>query len=162
EVQFYCLDFGGGSLATLAGLPHVGGIASRSDVERVSRTVAEVQAVLGARGGGFAARGIGDQGAYRGVRRAAAGGGAPGGTARGGRGGGGRARGGAGGGGGAGAGGGGAPGPPPAAPWGAVFGGGGGGGSRGADFGAPAPPIRQLAARGLTYGVHLILTTNRW
>ena len=29
EVQFYCLDFGGGALAALDGLPHVGGVAGR-------------------------------------------------------------------------------------------------------------------------------------
>ncbi|MGH3242289.1 MAG: type VII secretion protein EccCa, partial [Spirillospora sp.] len=29
EIQFYCLDFGGGTLAALRGLPHVGGIAGR-------------------------------------------------------------------------------------------------------------------------------------
>src|SRR5262249_40358811 len=80
EVQFYCLDFGGGSLSTLAGLPHVGGIAGRSDVERVSRTVAEVQAVLAARERAFAAHGIENMAAYRELRRAAAAGGTRGGT----------------------------------------------------------------------------------
>ena len=29
EVQFYCLDFGGGGIGALAGLPHVGGVATR-------------------------------------------------------------------------------------------------------------------------------------
>ena len=29
QVQFYCLDFGGGSLAGLVGLPHVGSVAGR-------------------------------------------------------------------------------------------------------------------------------------
>lgn len=42
EAQFYGLDFGGGGLAALAGLPHVGQVASRLDPERVRRTVAEV------------------------------------------------------------------------------------------------------------------------
>ncbi|MFE3271093.1 type VII secretion protein EccCa [Streptomyces sp. NPDC059215] len=46
EVQFYCLDFGGGTLSGLAGLPHVGGVAARLDSERISRTVAEVTGVL--------------------------------------------------------------------------------------------------------------------
>ncbi|WP_445396622.1 type VII secretion protein EccCa [Streptomyces sp. LE64] len=46
EVQFYGLDFGGGGLAAVAGLPHVGGVASRLDPERVRRTVAEVYGVL--------------------------------------------------------------------------------------------------------------------
>ena len=43
EVQFYCLDFGGGTLQGLAGLPHVGGVAGRLDAERVNRTIAEAQ-----------------------------------------------------------------------------------------------------------------------
>src|SRR5262249_34175952 len=46
EAQFYCLDFGGGTLAGLAGLPHVGGVASRHDANRVRRTVAELQVLL--------------------------------------------------------------------------------------------------------------------
>ena len=31
EAQFYCVDLGGGTLGTLAGLPHVGGVAGRLD-----------------------------------------------------------------------------------------------------------------------------------
>ncbi|TXS58262.1 type VII secretion protein EccC, partial [Streptomyces sp. me109] len=46
EVQFYGLDFGGGGLAAVAGLPHVGGVASRLDPEKVRRTVAEVYGVM--------------------------------------------------------------------------------------------------------------------
>ncbi|GAA3061603.1 type VII secretion protein EccCb [Streptomyces glomeratus] len=46
EVQFYCLDFGGGRLEALAGLPHVGGVSSRLNPERVRRTVADVLRVL--------------------------------------------------------------------------------------------------------------------
>ncbi|MEU0765188.1 type VII secretion protein EccCa, partial [Streptomyces microflavus] len=38
EVQFYCLDFGGGTLGTVAGLPHVGSVAGRLDTDRVGRT----------------------------------------------------------------------------------------------------------------------------
>ena len=49
QVQFYCLDFGGGSLAGLAGLPHVGSVASRGDMDAVRRTVAEVAAVVRSR-----------------------------------------------------------------------------------------------------------------
>ncbi|MGO1050034.1 type VII secretion protein EccCa [Crossiella sp. CA198] len=46
EVQFYCLDFGGGSLGTLTGLPHVGGVAGRQNAGAVRRTVAEVVTAL--------------------------------------------------------------------------------------------------------------------
>ncbi|MFI5914323.1 type VII secretion protein EccCb [Dactylosporangium sp. NPDC051541] len=46
ETQFFCLDFGGGGLQSLDGLPHVSGVARRHEVEKVRRTVAEVNAVL--------------------------------------------------------------------------------------------------------------------
>jgi DNA segregation ATPase FtsK/SpoIIIE, S-DNA-T family len=65
EVQFYCLDFGGGSLAYLNGLPHVGGVASRLDPNTVRRTVAEVQDLLARREREFAERGIESISAYR-------------------------------------------------------------------------------------------------
>ncbi|ORI23200.1 type VII secretion protein EccCa [Rhodococcus sp. 1168] len=58
QVQFYCLDFGGGTLGGLASLPHVGSVASRLDVDRVRRTVAEVAAVIGRRERVFQQRGI--------------------------------------------------------------------------------------------------------
>jgi S-DNA-T family DNA segregation ATPase FtsK/SpoIIIE len=68
EVQFYCLDFGGGTVGALAGLPHVGGVATRQQQERARRTVAEVQAVLDRREQEFAARGIESITAYRKMR----------------------------------------------------------------------------------------------
>src|SRR5690606_7959766 len=58
EVQFYGLDFGGGGMAAVAGLPHVGGVASRLDPEKVRRTVAEVYGVLNRREEYFRASGI--------------------------------------------------------------------------------------------------------
>ena len=71
EVQFYCLDFGGGSLSQLAGLPHVGGVASRLDADRVRRTVAEVTTLLEQRERRFAELGVDSMDSYR--RRRAAG-----------------------------------------------------------------------------------------
>ncbi|MWA06029.1 type VII secretion protein EccCa [Actinomadura sp. LD22] len=68
EVQFYCLDFGGGSLAPLADLPHVGGVASRLDPDRVRRTVAEVSGLLEARERFFTERGIDSIATYRRLR----------------------------------------------------------------------------------------------
>ncbi len=65
EVQFYCLDFGGGSLAGLSVLPHVGGVATRLDATRARRTVAEVQGVLSQRERAFAEQGIESIAAYR-------------------------------------------------------------------------------------------------
>ena len=44
------LDFGGGTLSALSGLPHVGGVATRLRRERVRRTVAEVRATAGPAG----------------------------------------------------------------------------------------------------------------
>jgi S-DNA-T family DNA segregation ATPase FtsK/SpoIIIE len=69
-VQFYCLDFGGGSLAALEGLPHVGGVAARLDPDRVRRTVAEVAGLLEARERMFTERGIDSIGTYRRMRAA--------------------------------------------------------------------------------------------
>ncbi|MER8223588.1 type VII secretion protein EccCa [Streptomyces sp. NPDC094143] len=71
EVQFYCLDFGGGSLAGLADLPHVSGVAPRLDTERVGRVVSEVNALLSHREQFFLTHGIDSMAAYR--RRRAAG-----------------------------------------------------------------------------------------
>ncbi|MFI6507400.1 type VII secretion protein EccCa [Streptosporangium sp. NPDC050855] len=79
EVQFYCLDFGGGGLAALEGLPHVGGVANRLDADRVRRTVAEVTALLARREREFAEQGVDSIATYR--RRIAQGaGGAEGGV----------------------------------------------------------------------------------
>ncbi|MFF7988831.1 type VII secretion protein EccCa [Kitasatospora xanthocidica] len=71
EVQFYCLDFGGGTLSALRGLPHVGGVTGRHDGERVLRTVAEVNAVINRREQYFAELGIDSVASFR--RRRAAG-----------------------------------------------------------------------------------------
>ncbi|MFC5032364.1 MULTISPECIES: type VII secretion protein EccCa [Streptomyces] len=71
EVQFYCLDFGGGTLAGLTGLPHIGGVAGRMDTERIGRTVSEVTSLLNQRELFFAERGIDSMATYR--RRRAAG-----------------------------------------------------------------------------------------
>ncbi|MFE4654273.1 type VII secretion protein EccCa [Streptomyces sp. NPDC056707] len=71
EVQFYCLDFGGGTLAPLAGLPHVGGITGRLDIDRVGRTVNEVVSLLAHRERFFQDNGIDTMPTYR--RRRAAG-----------------------------------------------------------------------------------------
>ncbi|MGI5166778.1 type VII secretion protein EccCa [Spirillospora sp. CA-253888] len=68
EVQFYCLDFGGGSLASMSDLPHVGGIATRLDADRVRRTVAEVSTLLESREREFAERGIDGMATYRRLR----------------------------------------------------------------------------------------------
>ena len=122
EVQFYCLDFGGGSLASLAGLPHVGGIAGRLHPERISRTVAEVQDLITRRERTFAELGIDGMPTYRDLRARRQ----------------------------------------VADPFGDVFLVVDGWASVRADFEEQDLAIRQIASRGLAYGVHLLLTTGRW
>ncbi|MER7274621.1 type VII secretion protein EccCa [Dactylosporangium sp. NPDC000244] len=68
EVQFYCLDFGGGTLASIAGLPHVAGVAGRLDAGTVRRTVAEVSALIAQRERMFAEQKIDGIGTYRRLR----------------------------------------------------------------------------------------------
>lgn len=46
EVQFYCLDFGGGTLGPMGRVPHVGSVAGRLDADRVRRTVAELTGLV--------------------------------------------------------------------------------------------------------------------
>jgi S-DNA-T family DNA segregation ATPase FtsK/SpoIIIE len=70
EAQFYCLDFGGGALLTLRGLPHVGGAWSRLDVDQVRRTVAEVYLVMQMREQYFTANAVDSMESYRNLRRA--------------------------------------------------------------------------------------------
>jgi S-DNA-T family DNA segregation ATPase FtsK/SpoIIIE len=69
EAQFYCLDFGGGSLTALRDLPHVGGVATRRDVNHVRRTIAELQTLLATREQVFAANGIDGMTTYRRLKR---------------------------------------------------------------------------------------------
>lgn len=68
EVQFYCLDFGGGTLGPMSELPHIGGVASRLDADRVRRTVAEVTQLLDRREQEFAERGIDSMATFRRLR----------------------------------------------------------------------------------------------
>ncbi|MFD3501809.1 type VII secretion protein EccCa [Streptomyces sp. NPDC058676] len=124
EVQFYGLDFGGGGMAAVAGLPHVGGVASRLDPERVRRTVAEVYGVLTHREEYFRSAGIASIADFR-ARRAR--------------------------------------GEISVAdqPWGDVFLVIDGWGNFRADYEAMDQVIHDIAARGLGYGIHLILTASR-
>jgi S-DNA-T family DNA segregation ATPase FtsK/SpoIIIE len=105
DVQIYCLDFGGGALSALAGLPHVGAVAGRTDTDLVRRTVAELTTLLRKReaSGQKAADGFGE-----------------------------------------------------------VFLAIDGWASLREDFDALEQPIAALAARGLSYGIHVVLTASRW
>lgn len=70
EVQFYCLDFGGGLLTGLRGLPHVGGMAGRQDTNAVRRMISEVMNLIARREREFGQLGIDGMAAYRERRRA--------------------------------------------------------------------------------------------
>ncbi|MER6992732.1 type VII secretion protein EccCa [Saccharopolyspora hirsuta] len=123
EVQFYCLDFGGGTLSALDGLPHVGGVAGRLQAERVARTIAEVQTLLAERERTFAEHEVESMAAYR-ERRAR--------------------------------------GEFADDPHGDVFLVVDGWGALRSEFEQHDMALRALASRGLAYGVHLLVTTNRW
>jgi S-DNA-T family DNA segregation ATPase FtsK/SpoIIIE len=68
EIQFYCLDFGGGSLASIKDLPHVGGVAGRLQTGAVRRTIAEVATILAERERRFGELGIDGMPSYREMR----------------------------------------------------------------------------------------------
>ncbi|MDQ7802102.1 type VII secretion protein EccCa [Amycolatopsis sp. A133] len=70
EAQFYCLDLGGGTLAGLADLPHVGGVAvARREPDKARRIVAELTTLLTEREGRFGAMGIDSMTEFRNRRR---------------------------------------------------------------------------------------------
>ncbi|MCX5400457.1 type VII secretion protein EccCa [Streptomyces sp. NBC_00102] len=123
EVQFYCLDFGGGTLAGLAALPHVSGVAARLDAERVNRVLAEVGALLEERERLFLEHGIDNMATYRRHR---------------------------------------AEGDFADQPFGDVFLVIDGWSTVRQDYDRQVPAINALATRGLSYGIHLVVTTARW
>jgi DNA segregation ATPase FtsK/SpoIIIE, S-DNA-T family len=65
ESQFFVLDFGGGTFAPLATLPHVAGVGTRSEPDVVRRIVAEVTGIVDRREGYFRANGIDSIETYR-------------------------------------------------------------------------------------------------
>lgn len=69
EVQFYVLDFGGGTFSPFASLAHVAGVASRSEPDVVRRIVAEVRGIVDRRETYFRAQGIDSIETYRQRRR---------------------------------------------------------------------------------------------
>jgi S-DNA-T family DNA segregation ATPase FtsK/SpoIIIE len=58
QVAVYGIDLTGSGLSSLAGFPHVGGVAGRTDRERVRRTVEEVRGMLDQRERLFRDRGV--------------------------------------------------------------------------------------------------------
>jgi len=123
EAQFYCLDFGGGTLAPFRSLPHVGGVASRRDLDQVRRTIAEVRTLMTERETFFANNGIDGIAAYRRLKR-------EGRFAN--------------------------------DPFGDVFLVIDGWGTLTAEFESLMPSVNEIVNQGLGYGVHVIVTSNRW
>ena len=123
EVQFYCLDFGG-TLSSLAKLPHVGSIANRLDRDRVTRTVLEVCALLARREALFAEHNIDSMASYRRARRAGEMAGLD--------------------------------------PYGDVFLVVDGWYTVRQDFDDLEDRFTELAARGLSFGIHLVVASGRW
>lgn len=68
QVQFYCLDFGGGTLASVRSLPHVGSVAGRAEPQLVGRTITELESIVRARELFFRDHGIDSITAYRRLR----------------------------------------------------------------------------------------------
>jgi S-DNA-T family DNA segregation ATPase FtsK/SpoIIIE len=123
EVQFYCLDFGGGTLGSIAGLPHVGSVAGRLDADRVSRIVREVTNLITARERRFAALGVDSMATYRQMR---------------------------------------ADGRVADDPYGDVFLVVDGWFTLRSEFEHLDDLVRQIAAQGLNFGIHLMLSAARW
>lgn len=125
DVQFYCIDLGGGGLIYLDNLPHVGGVANRSEPDRVNRVVAEMQAVMRQREVTFKEHRVGSMAAYRQMRAD--------------------------------------PNQPVSAdPFGDVFLIIDGWPAFVSEFPDLESLVQDLAAQGLSYGVHTIISTPRW
>lgn len=68
QVQVYCLDFGGGALASVRSIPHVGAVAGRAEPRLVARIVAEGESIIRAREALFGDVGVGSIAEYRQLR----------------------------------------------------------------------------------------------
>jgi S-DNA-T family DNA segregation ATPase FtsK/SpoIIIE len=123
EVQCYCIDFGGGGLVTLEGLPHVGSVATRRQAEQVARTIAEVSTLLRDREQFFTDASLEGMAEYR-ARRAA--------------------------------------GEFAEQQFGDVFLVVDGWAALRAEFEQHDMALREIARQGLAYGVHVMISTNRW
>ncbi|HEX7304355.1 type VII secretion protein EccCa [Lentzea sp.] len=122
EVQFYGLDFGGGGIMSVSGLPHVGSVATRMERDRVVRTFEEVVQVMEKRENAFAEHGFESMADYRAARRS------------------GRID----------------------DPHGEVFLVIDGWFTLRQDFGDLETKLTEIAARGLSFGIHLVVSSTRW
>ncbi|MGW3540975.1 type VII secretion protein EccCa [Nocardia niigatensis] len=131
QAQFYLLDFGGGTLVGLEGLPHVGVVASRMEEDKVRRTVAEMVGIVRRREATFRRLGVESMAEFRRIRATDPGSG------------------------------------PTAAgvhedPFGDVFLVIDGYGAFRQEFELLDQTVMNLAVQGLSYGVHVVLSLNRW
>ncbi|MFC4001521.1 type VII secretion protein EccCa [Prauserella oleivorans] len=126
EAQFYCIDLGGGTLAGLEGLPHVGGVAvARREPDKARRIVAELITLANEREERFGALGVDSMTDFRNRKRRGEI------TAE-------------------------------QDPFGDAFLVVDGWRALRDDFDELEPQITKLAVQGLTYGVHVIIASNRW
>ncbi|UFS95469.1 type VII secretion protein EccCa [Nocardia huaxiensis] len=131
QVQFYCLDFGGGTMTGLQGLPHVGAVASRMEEDTVRRTIAEMVTIVRQRELRFRQLGIESMAEFRRLRAMD-------------------------------------PLSSPAAqgahedPFGDAFLVIDGYGTFRQEFEVLDQTVMNLAVQGLSYGVHLVISLNRW
>jgi len=122
ELQFYVIDFGGGSFSGMQEFPHLSGLATRSEPDVVRRTIAEIVSIVNAREIYFRQNGIDSIETYR-QRRAE-----------------GRVDDG----------------------YGDVFLIIDGWGTLRTEFESLEADVQGIAARGLTFGVHVVITAARW
>ncbi|MFS8104239.1 type VII secretion protein EccCa [Lentzea alba] len=122
EIQFYGLDFGGGGIMSIAGLPHVGSIATRLEHDRVVRTIAQLLLLIESRESEFTSRGLESMAAYRELRRTGE----------------------------------------INDPYGDVFLIVDGWYTIKQDYADLEPRINELAVRGLSFGIHVMIGANRW
>jgi DNA segregation ATPase FtsK/SpoIIIE, S-DNA-T family len=122
EVQFYVIDFGGGTFSGMQGFPHLSGVATRSEPDVVRRTIAEITGILNDREVYFRENGIDSIETYR-QRRAS-----------------GKVDDG----------------------YGDVFLIIDGWATLRAEFESLETEIQAIAARGLTFGIHIVITAARW
>jgi DNA segregation ATPase FtsK/SpoIIIE, S-DNA-T family len=123
EVQIYGVDFGGGGLESMSGLPHVGTIASRLDSDLVRRVIGHIESALTERENLFRLHGIDSVQTFRQMR---------------------------------------ADGVLPEEAGGDIFFFLDGWAAFKERFEILEATIADLASRGLGYGVHVIVTMNRW
>ncbi|MFE6862371.1 type VII secretion protein EccCa [Nocardia sp. NPDC057668] len=68
QTQFYCVDFSGGALSALRGLPHVGSVATAREGDRIRRTFALITALIDSRQALFTELGIDSMRRFRAMR----------------------------------------------------------------------------------------------